>query len=278
MPEAPHYLHVEKYSVWNKTLKVDWRSMFKGITRFAASSAIPGSDVLGQVGGAAEAFTAIKVQDKPEHIAYQLIFTALRQGLMKLVDENANVIRYESSAYQDLLDELKKSSEGISAPELDHLEGEFLLERETQSDAFQIDLDDKDLKIDLRFLRNPRSLSLLEDFRPVFKSWLMEVQKLPEHTAESLSNRFPTYFVLEVHRVWRSNAAYYNRIEAELDLPTTAAVEKEIARIQYDAYLQSFPYQAVFDEAFSIADVYVPLRAYYREKETEKNLELPGSL
>lgn len=247
--------------------------MFKGITRFAVSTAIPGN-VVGQAVGGAEAFTAIKVQDKPEHIAYQLIFTALRQGLMKLVDENVSVIRYESLAYQKLLDALEQipqENEETSESESNRLGADFLAERENKSDAFTIDLDDKELQIGLGFLRNPRSLTLLDDFKPVFKTWLRVVQELPEHAAESLTNRFPTYFVLEIHRVWRTNPAYYNRIEAELDLPTTGAVEKEIARVQYDAYLQSFPYQAVFDEAFSIEDVYIPLRAYYEEKETEEN-------
>lgn len=280
-PKAPHYLHVQKYSVWNKKLNVDWKSMFRGLTRVAAAAILPTPNTLTAVSGGAEAFTSISLQDKPEMVAYQLIFTALREGLMDLVNDNNNVIHYESSVYQDLLDELDRMYEVGDDQVYD--EGgywdiaydAFLDERDETLKRFEVEIDDKELKIDLCFLRNPRSLPLLDDFKPVFKGWLMQVQNLSEHAAESLANRFPAYFVLKVHATWRSNPAYYNQIEEALDLPTAAAVEKEIARIQYHSYLQSFPDQAVFDEAFAIKDVYIPLRGYWEEKKTEKNKDKP---
>lgn len=87
--------------------------------------------------------------------------------------------------------------------------------------------------------------------------------------AESLSNLLPTYFVRSLHAEWRRNSQDYEIIKEQVQTLFTEANNRERGWLLYNAWLQEQTVQPMMFEGFSLSDVYIPLRAYFRRKRKE---------
>ena len=140
------------------------------------------------------------------------------------------------------------------------------------SDQLDFSLEDKPVVIDEDLFRQPADLPILDDFRLVLQQWLRGYG-LDDAQAAGIGARLPSYFVYALNAEWRKRPLDYAPIADLVDTPFTRAVERERAWNQYNSWLQKQVNASMFGEAFGLSQVYVPLRAYYEEKEKGKGMK-----
>ena len=122
-----------------------------------------------------------------------------------------------------------------------------------------------EVQIDRNFFDRPGDLPLLNDTADFLRRWLSLVG-VGTHAAAAIAERLPAYFVYALNEEWRRNAAQYKPLLKAVETPFAKAGERELAWNTYKALLQRRIEEGVFDEPFSLAQLYVPLRAYYTEQ------------
>ncbi|ARV61475.1 hypothetical protein BZZ01_25125 [Nostocales cyanobacterium HT-58-2] len=114
----------------------------------------------------------------------------------------------------------------------------------------------------------------IEAVKTPFAKWL-ESFGLNQAQVKVISDRFPIQFVYALHQEWNNNSDKYIPLQEEVNSSLSPAAErigkKELAWRLYSAWLQNQVNQRIFDEAFTLKDVYVPLRAYYEREIKEEN-------
>ena len=121
------------------------------------------------------------------------------------------------------------------------------------------------LEIDEDFFHHPGQGSIIEALRELFGAWLDAVGMEPSHVA-SLRHRLATYFVYALNDEWRKHEAAYNKLHSRYNTPFAAASKDARDWERYTAWLQRQVEEKVFDESFSLTQIYVPLNAYYIER------------
>ena len=91
-------------------------------------------------------------------------------------------------------------------------------------------------------------------------------------TAKAIAGRLPGYFVYALNQEWRLNAKSYRPLVEALNTPFAKAGDREWAWAAYAALLQRRIQEGIFDEPFSLSQIYVPLNAFYLEEKTGKDL------
>ena len=128
----------------------------------------------------------------------------------------------------------------------------------------------RDTHIDGRFLDRPGDLPLIKKTAQLLRSWLQTLQ-ISEASASAIVDRLPTYFAYALNQEWRRNAKRYKPLLDALKTPFTKAGDREWAWTQYAALLHRRINEGVFDEAFSLRQIYIPLNAYFVEERSERN-------
>jgi uncharacterized protein YjbI with pentapeptide repeats len=234
-------------SAWNKTIKVNFKEFFKslgkvvghGYTKNAGRSISSGID----------AASAIELGNDYGGIAWLLIFRSLLQAAATLVEENEELLLRDSSNPRVI--QYKRGT-----PPDDPEAFTLLLE---------VSLEKMQLTIDEHFFNYPENLPILEYLKTPFSQWL-EAFGLSAPQAASIADHLPGYFVYALNEQWREQADEYALLQKAFDTPFTRAGAKEQAWSQYSAWLRKQVDEPMFGEAFSLRQVYVPLRGYYEEK------------
>ncbi len=225
-------------SAWNKPLKVDFKTLFKSLTK-AVGHGVTGNWLqLSQ--DAAEMATAVGFEKDVAQVTWLLIYRSLTKAIFSLVSENADLL-----------------SENIKEISDDYIE------------KLTTTLEDSDWGIDPDFFTRPQDLKLLNNVKVSLTDFLIGC-KLKEAQANTLSNRLPSYFIYALNSEWRLNPILYGPIKDALDTPFTKAGEKEQAWNNYYSWLQLQVDESIFDETFGLRQVYIPLRAYKLVKEKEE--------
>jgi hypothetical protein len=214
-----------------KPIKVDWKDFFKGLGKAVGATVAQRPD--GAVSGLVDALSAISLTTDPGELAYRLIHRSLARALIDLVEETESKFPAVEAGHADSL------SAGLENA-LRNLEFAF----------------DKD------FLERPAEFSGLADMMQLLQLWL-GWRGLSPVDATAVSRRLPSYFVYALHEEWRTDLTGYKELAAHLDTPFAKAAEREWAWRRYAARLQRDTEESVFDEPFSLRQIYVPLNAYY---------------
>jgi hypothetical protein len=128
----------------------------------------------------------------------------------------------------------------------------------------------REVHIDHKFLDRPAELPLVEDIQSILQKWL-EGLGVSKPAAKAIVNRLPSYFVYALNQEWRRNAKSYRPLVGALDTPFTKAGDREWAWMAYSAFLHRKIQEGIFDEPFSLSQIYVPLNAFYTEETTHKD-------
>ncbi|MEG5173923.1 pentapeptide repeat-containing protein [Microcoleus sp. B3-D7] len=131
------------------------------------------------------------------------------------------------------------------------------------------------LSINKKFFQHPEKDKILGVIKPAFTQWLKD-SGLSEVEAKAISQRLPIYFAAALHEEWASRRKDYAVLQEKLDTPFTQANERLQAWLRYSTWLQKQVEEPMFLEAFSLKQVFVPLRAYYNrkvEKQKDEDLE-----
>lgn len=243
-------------SLWNKPLKADFKGFFKALTKAAGNGA---SGNWGRASSdAVDAFSAVGLGKDCGEVAWLLIQRSLTQAVYTLVEENA-----------ELLDRNADNPAVVRRQR-----GLPIDDPEAITARLDLSLDKSELTIDEAFFKRPKQLPVLEQFKKPFMQWL-EIFGLSEAEATSIVSRLPSYFVFALTDQWRTRPSDYECLREAVNTPFTRASEREQLWQQYSAWLQKQVDERMFLEAFSLKQVYVPLRAYYEEKIEIQKSERP---
>ena len=229
-------------SVFERSFQIDYKGVFKsvskGIIHVASGkveeACIDATETLSSLG--------LKTED-PGELAFHLINLSLTEALLELVNESSSQLLIDDNADTDaILEQIDFSS----------------LSRE--------------IAIDRKFFDRPAELSFLSEVQSLFQSWL-ECLGVSNPSAKAIAGRLPSYFVYALIQEWRNNAKIYGPIIEALDTPFARAGDREWAWSAYSALLQHRIDEGIFDEPFSLSQVYVPLNAFYLEEERSGKMQ-----
>ena len=235
-------------SIWNKELKVDFKSLFKNLTK----------GVVHGVGGKwddvsidlSEVATSLGLQkDKAAELAWLLIWRALQQAIIELAKDYFQ-------------------SHGAKVPD----------SIDTLVDRLDLSLEQAELTLTSRFFDRPDELPIIKLLQTPLSQWLQGCG-VSAGEADAVAARLPSYFVLAVIAEWRQRASDYQLIRDALQSSPFRELEsQELAWKHYTAVLARQVDEPVFGAAFGLRQIYVPLRAWYaerREEKSEKPEEIP---
>ncbi|MBD1843289.1 pentapeptide repeat-containing protein [Cyanobacteria bacterium FACHB-63] len=194
---------------------------------------------------AVEAAVALGLGKTEGELAWQLVLRSLGNAMTHLVWDNRDLIKPEFSfqGWKQLTDEISFS------------------------------LGQTELTIDDEFFRQPKRSTILTVIQPSFQRWLTFIME-NEAQAQSMTARLPAYFVYALHEEWLNHREQYAVLQQQLDTPFSSAAEQQQGWGRYSAWLQKQVQEPMFLEAFGLAQVFVPLCAYYVEKQTAGDAEL----
>lgn len=257
MSSRQHGLNVTKpVSLLNRSLKFSFKDFFKSMTKAALKGAT--ANYAQALGNLVDALASVSFVEDCGEVAWLLIQRSMLQAVHDLLKENEALLYREADNPAVIL-----SRRGLPLDDPDAVTARL-----------DLSLEQSEITIDENFFRNPRTLSVLEDFKTPFKQWL-ELFGLNGGETDSIANRLPSYFVHALNEQWRARPEDYRCLKEAFDTPFTKAGAAEQAWQSYAALLQKQIDEPMFVEAFSLRQVYVPLRAYYFEKlATEKETRL----
>lgn len=221
-------------SVFFKPLSADFKALFAALGKGIGHTATGKWDELGN--DAIATLSALGVDTDPGEIAWLLIRRALTKATFTLVGESAS----------PHLTDVQKSVADLAA-------------------ALDAVPSMSEVQIDRRFFDRPGDLALLKDVAEFLRRWLA-LAGVGTHVAAAIAERLPAYFVFALNQEWRRDPAQYKPLLEAVETPFATASERELAWHAYKALLQRRIEEGVFDEPFSLAQLYVPLRAYYTEQ------------
>jgi len=219
-------------SIWHKPIKVSFKAFFKALGNAGADAATGQWIGLGK--DAVEIISTIGLEeDKPEELAWSLIYIALTNAVDELLSET----HLPHTEIANRLDEL--------------------------SEQLDTTLSQQDLKVTERFFYQLAHLDVVGELQRELRPWFESVG-LKAAQAGALSGRLPTYFVFALHREWQSDPDKYAPILARVDTPFAAACSQQHRWVLYNAWLQKQIEEPMVLSSLSLNDVYVPLRGYYK--------------
>ena len=247
-------------SVLNQPLKVSFKDLFKSLTKAVAETAT--GRWFDAARSAIDAVSAIGLKKDAAQIAWLLIHRSIVQAMYNLVEENLDLIKSSPAGYWNLREQPELSPDDLEA----------------LSQKLNLSLEDNEIAIDESFFERPKELSVVADMQLPFYQWL-EGMGLNQAQAKAISDRLPTYFVYALNDQWITYRKDYELLIEALDTPFTKATSQENAWSRYAAWLHRQVEEPMFYEAFSLKQVYTPLRAYYvRKIEKDRIAEIEQSL
>jgi hypothetical protein len=230
---------------WNARLGVDTPGVFKALLKGTVSAYT--GNAPGAVSSAIDGLFAFKLKERPPtpgELAWLLIRRSLAHAMTELAVE---AVRGR---------------------------GLFIEEGELEEPTARLDgqLTAAPIPIDLTFFERPGQHPVVGTVKGPFAEWLIAI-RLTSAEAASVNRRLPAYLTLALRREWATRAKDYEPLEAELQkrqTPFALADARERAWMRNAAWLQRLVEEPVFEEAFGLAQVYVPLRAWYRRVAKEE--------
>lgn len=126
-----------------------------------------------------------------------------------------------------------------------------------------ISIEDVELEITPEFISSPAKSSIAAELATITESWLSSIGIDPTD-AKNLSNRLPGTLALGIHNEWRSDPSKYKDVTDALNSPFLPSVQKELDWSRYSAVVRASVDEPIFEESFSLRQIYVPGRAYYQ--------------
>ena len=221
-------------SLLNRDVKFDLKEFF-----IQVATANPIGALTSIVKGLSSTAKAVSLEDVPvEQRAWLLVVTSLTGAIAKVLGD-----------FDDLFEN------NIEESQLN-----------TVSEQLTNQVNEIEITLTNEFFNNPHQLSFLNDLSPILKNWLQQLG-LNDSQASSFIYQFKSQFPMSLHSEWGTNPAYYALIVEKLDTPfnTVNRLQKQASEYRY--WLQQQVSERVFEEAFGLKQIYVPLRAYYIQTE-----------
>jgi uncharacterized protein YjbI with pentapeptide repeats len=224
-----------------KPVKADFKGLFKALAKGVGHTATGKWIELGS--DAVETLSALGLTTEPGELAFLLIRRSLTLAVFELVGDSAS----------QLLDKTAVNADALV-------------------DSLDLSIEAKDINLDQKFWDRPGNLAIVDSFKTLLSDWLKQLG-IEEPAANAIAGRLPTYFVYALNQEWRRNSKSYGPLLEALNTPFTKAGDREWAWVQYSALLERRIQEPVFDEPFSLSQIFVPLSAYYSKERPRTELE-----
>lgn len=240
-PLSPKLKVKKPVSVLFKPVKADFKDLFKALAKGVGHTATGKWAELGV--DAVEALSALGLATEPGELGFLLIRRSLTTAVFELVGDSASQLSDKATADAEVL-----------------------------VDNLDLSIEAEDLSVDPKFLDRPGDLPIVDSFKTLLSDWLKGLG-VEEPAADAIAGRLPTYFIYALNQEWRRNPLSYGPLLEALNTPFTKAGDREWAWVQYSALLERRIQEPVFDEPFSLSQIFVPLSAYYSKERSRTELE-----
>lgn len=198
------------------------------------------SDYLSIPADVLDTVESVKFEENPGQVGWKLITRSMIDALLNLIVENDLTFLKKDIVVDDLDNELDKL------------------------------LEDQTIYINVDFFKNPQKFSLIEQAQPVLSEFL-KLFAFNVNEVKNILERFSSYFVFSLESEWSKHFKYYEVLSNSLHTPFNAASKKENEWSLYSKWLIKQIDYPVFSETFSLKQIYIPLRAYYKVKDKSNN-------
>ncbi len=240
IPKRELFPITKTISNWNKALELDFLTVFKLLSKalITFNTGNWGEAVFGTL----NAISTIRFKNNPGQLAWILIYRGMIRAIYDLTGQYV---------YSLSLNKQKNLNSVIK----DHINFSF---------------EENKMTIDNSLFENPTGLSIVEDVRIPFEEFLKSFG-FNAYMSKNIGSRLPSFFAFSLLDEWMSNRSLYQHIYKAMDTPLTNAIEREIAWLRYRSYLQKEIDIGIFDESFSLRQVYIPLRGYTKIRTTSRH-------
>jgi len=225
-------------SMWKRKVKFNFVPLFKSLGKAAAHTVSLKFDELGA--DAADAVASLGLEVPPEELAFVLLQRALFDALLSLTKESASYLGVDPHVYAKLSEELESALVAVET------------------------------RFDEDFFKNPKKLAVLVKIEEAYSQWLCDCGVSPKNSVV-IARRFKSYFVYSLANEWRKNSKSYLSLVESVSSPFAGAEEYEKGWQNYFSFLEKRINENTFDEPFSLAQIYVPLNAYFIEQPKDEN-------
>lgn len=217
-------------------------------SKYLTLSLKPGSIVSAVVDGAAALFKgdsagaglalakSLQLKATPEHRAWVLILSATARALKAVLGAYASSHDFDVDRLGGFV------AQGFASPILE-------------------------IQLNADFLINPQPLALIDQLRPHLQKGLESIDISPVD-AQNLIDRLPGYVTISLHNEWRASPEYYQALLDNIESPFSGAVKREVEWTYYKSQLVSARDEPIFEESFSLRQIFIPPRAYYNDRQS----------
>lgn len=231
-------------SIWSKPLSFDFRPIFSGLSKAVAHLATGKVEEIG--GDVAEVVSGLGLAETVEEQVFQLVNVSLLKALNKITQESVSHFDFSAPGLGRISSALENSLKGVK------------------------------IVVDEKFFRHPGDLDVVGGIVAAYQQWLLEVG-VSVSASLTISQRLSSYFVFEMAAEWSANSNKYAALLEPSLNPFASAVQAERGWNFYHAYLKKRVSESIFDEPFSLSQIYIPLNAYYSEDLEDKPLIQAGA-
>lgn len=242
-------------SLLNRNVKFDLKDFFVQVSSTVAGTAIsvatanPVGVLTNIVKGLASTSKAISLEEvSVEERAWLLVVTSLTHAIAKKLEDFNDL--FENSIQQSQLSKI----------------GEQVTEQ----------VNEVEITLTNEFFDKPHQLAFLDSLLPILTDWLLQLG-LNNSQANSFLYQFRTQFPISLHYEWGTNPTYYALIVEKLDTPFNTINRLKRKESEYRYWLQQQVNERIFEEAFGLSQIYVPLRAYYLQTTGNDSSKIDGS-
>lgn len=221
-------------SMLNQAANINFKEFFASLGKMTLSGATLNAP--GAFEHAIDALKELGLQDKPEHVGWILISQALTKALTDQVEESKDLFRQTptDAELEDLAERVEYTLNAI--------------EVSIAPDIFS----------------RPQDIAFLDDFKSALDFWLKQLG-YSDSDQTNFHSRLKRRFAFALNSIWLEKPEDYKILESALQTPFTKATLEQRGWLKYNSSLCELANERVFNESFSLRQVYIRLNAYYEE-------------
>jgi len=243
-------------SLLNRNVKIDLKELFTSLAKksLSAKAQILTGDVGGLVETAIDGFldlpASIKLEElQDEELSWVLIVTSLSKALQSQMEKDEDLFNINPNLSEDT---------------------------ELIKDELIDSINQLEISINSDFFSSPQNLTIFDELQPFFAKWF-EKLGLDKAVFPMVYERLKSEFVSELHKEWVKNSSKYQSIINNFASPFIKADSNERKLAQYRLWLKQQVNERLFEEAFGLEQIYIPLRGYY-VTEIDSLIQLEGEI
>ena len=205
-----------------RSLAVDVKDLFSALSKGVMHSFQGKWDEV--AGDSIDAVKALGIGTEPPAIAYILIRRAATAAMFELVGETVKSGFFGTTPYASSV-----------------------------KDVIDFKISAHTIPINRDFFQKPTELAVVKSFQSHLSKWLT-LMGLEVHIAESITGRFPAYYLYALNEEWKKHTKLYQPLfDSVTDSPFQDASNQLWAWQSYAARLQLAVNESTFEEAFSLS-------------------------